>query len=98
MTGSDRIDQDADVEAVVHGPGGGERHSASAARRVRRSRGHAHRAPRANPSNAPVRLLNLNTPSAFEAYVRALADAAREEPLTSEALGRIDSRGDLIPA
>jgi mannose-6-phosphate isomerase-like protein (cupin superfamily) len=158
VTGADRIGQDAGVGAVVHGPGGGERHSAGQSEILIKATGDdtggslylgeitlapgfpgppPHRHERlhdmfyvlegtltmrlgdetrevgpgtfvcvppgvvhtfANPSDAPVRLLNLNTPSGFEEYMRALADAAREGPLTSEAIGRIASRYDFIPA
>jgi mannose-6-phosphate isomerase-like protein (cupin superfamily) len=48
-----------------------------------------------NPSDRPVRFLNLNTPSGWEGYMRDLASAAEAGELTSEAIGRIASRYDF---
>jgi mannose-6-phosphate isomerase-like protein (cupin superfamily) len=48
-----------------------------------------------NPGEAPVRFLNFNTPSGWEHYMRDLAEAARAEPLTSDAIGRVASRYDF---
>lgn len=48
-----------------------------------------------NDGDAPVRLLNFNTPAGWEEYMRELADAARSGPLTPEAIGRIASRYDF---
>jgi mannose-6-phosphate isomerase-like protein (cupin superfamily) len=50
----------------------------------------------ANRSDAPVRFLNLNTPSGFEAYMRELGQAlASGMPPTPEEIGRIASRYDF---
>ena len=48
-----------------------------------------------NASDEPVRFLNFNTPSGWEWYMRDLAEAARSEPLTPEAIGRVASRYDV---
>jgi quercetin dioxygenase-like cupin family protein len=48
-----------------------------------------------NPSEAPVRFLNFNTPAGFERYMRELGEAARSGPLTQEEIGRIASRHDF---
>ena len=48
-----------------------------------------------NDSEAPVRVLNFNTPAGWEEYMRALAEAARSEPLTPEVIGRVASRHDF---
>jgi quercetin dioxygenase-like cupin family protein len=48
-----------------------------------------------NRSDAPVTFLNFNTPSGFENYMRDLAAAAEEGPLTPEVMGRIASRYDF---
>lgn len=48
-----------------------------------------------NRSAAPVRFLNLNTPSGFEHYMRDLAEGAGTGTLTSEEIGRIASRHDF---
>ncbi len=48
-----------------------------------------------NDTDEPVRFLNFNTPSGWEHYMRALGDAARAGPLTSDAIGRIASRHDF---
>jgi quercetin dioxygenase-like cupin family protein len=50
-----------------------------------------------NRSDAPVRFLNFNTPSGFENYMRELAAAAREGPLTPETMRRVASRYDFEP-
>jgi quercetin dioxygenase-like cupin family protein len=51
-----------------------------------------------NRTQAPVRFLNFNTPSGFENYMRDLAAAAEEGPLTPETMGRIASRYDFEAA
>ena len=52
-----------------------------------------------NPTDQPVRFLNLNTPGGWEAYMRELAEAANSgEPLTPEVIGRIASRHDFHAA
>jgi quercetin dioxygenase-like cupin family protein len=48
-----------------------------------------------NAGDAPVRLLNFNTPAGWEHYMRDLAAAAAEGPLTPEIIGRIASRYDF---
>ena len=48
-----------------------------------------------NPSNSPVRFLNLNTPAGWEHYMRDLAAAAATGPLTPERIGPIASRYDF---
>jgi mannose-6-phosphate isomerase-like protein (cupin superfamily) len=49
-----------------------------------------------NPGAEPVRLLNFNTPSGWEGYMRDLAAAfGAGEPPTPEAIGRIASRYDF---
>jgi quercetin dioxygenase-like cupin family protein len=48
-----------------------------------------------NDSDRPVRMLNFNTPSGFEHYMRELAEAARSGPLTPEVIGRVASRHDF---
>ena len=48
-----------------------------------------------NDSDAPVRLLNFNTPAGWENYMRDVAEAARAEPLTPEVFARIASRYDF---
>lgn len=49
-----------------------------------------------NPGEAPVRILNFNTPAGWENYMRDLgAAAARGEPPTPEEIGRIASRYDF---
>ena len=48
-----------------------------------------------NDSDAPVRLLNFNTPSGWEHYMRDLAEAGRSGPLTPETIGPIASRYDF---
>ena len=50
-----------------------------------------------NPSDAPVRFLNFNTPAGWENYMRDLAAAAEAGPLTPEAIGRVASRYDFQP-
>jgi uncharacterized cupin superfamily protein len=49
----------------------------------------------ANRSDAPVRILNFNTPSGFEHYMRDLAAAARSGPLTPKAIGEVASHHDF---
>jgi quercetin dioxygenase-like cupin family protein len=51
-----------------------------------------------NPGDTPVRFLNLNTPGGWEEYMRELAHAAKEGPLTPEGIGRIASRHDFRAA
>ena len=48
-----------------------------------------------NPSDAPVRVPNFNTPSGFEHYMRELAEAMSAGPLSTEEIGRIASRHDF---
>jgi quercetin dioxygenase-like cupin family protein len=48
-----------------------------------------------NPSDRPVRFLNLNTPGGFERYMRDLGEAAKAGPLTPEVMGPIASRYDF---
>jgi mannose-6-phosphate isomerase-like protein (cupin superfamily) len=48
-----------------------------------------------NPTDQPVRFLNFNTPSGFEHYMRELAAAGREGPLTPAVIGAIASRHDF---
>ncbi len=48
-----------------------------------------------NDSDAPVRLLNFNTPAGWENYMRDVAEAARSEPLTPEVIARVASRYDF---
>jgi mannose-6-phosphate isomerase-like protein (cupin superfamily) len=49
----------------------------------------------ANRSDARVRFLNINAPGGFERYMRELAAASREGPISSEQIGEIASRFDL---
>jgi len=49
----------------------------------------------ANRSDAPLRLLNFNTPAGFEHYLRELAAAAQSGPLTPEAMRAVGSRHDF---
>jgi quercetin dioxygenase-like cupin family protein len=51
-----------------------------------------------NRSDAPVRFLNFHTPAGFENYMRELAAAAQEGPLTPETMRRVASRYDFEPA
>jgi quercetin dioxygenase-like cupin family protein len=48
-----------------------------------------------NQTDQPARLLNFNTPSGWEHYMRELAAAGREGPLTPERIGAIASRHDF---
>ena len=48
-----------------------------------------------NPSGEAVRFLNFNTPGGFERYMRELAAAAADEPLTRDKIGQIASRHDV---
>jgi quercetin dioxygenase-like cupin family protein len=48
-----------------------------------------------NPGENPVRFLNFNTPSGWENYMRDLAAAAADGPLTPEAIGQIASNYDF---
>ena len=49
-----------------------------------------------NRSDQPVQFLNLNTPSGWEGYMRALGAAfTSSDPLTPEAIGRIASQYDF---
>jgi mannose-6-phosphate isomerase-like protein (cupin superfamily) len=50
-----------------------------------------------NPSEQAVRILNFNTPSGWESYMRDLAAAAQSGPLTPERIGAIASRYDFEP-
>jgi mannose-6-phosphate isomerase-like protein (cupin superfamily) len=49
----------------------------------------------ANRSEAPVRFLNINAPGGFERYMRELAAASREGPMSSGQIGEIASRFDV---
>lgn len=51
-----------------------------------------------NPSDSQVRFLNFNTPAGWENYMRDLAQAAQEGPLTPEVIGRVASRYDFYAA
>jgi quercetin dioxygenase-like cupin family protein len=48
-----------------------------------------------NDSDAPVRVLNFNTPAGWEHYMRDLAEAASAGPLTPEVFTRVASRYDF---
>jgi quercetin dioxygenase-like cupin family protein len=48
-----------------------------------------------NDSDNPVRLLNFNTPSGWEHYMRDIAEAAQQGPLTPEVIGRVAARYDF---
>jgi oxalate decarboxylase/phosphoglucose isomerase-like protein (cupin superfamily) len=48
-----------------------------------------------NPSDAPVRLLNFNTPAGWENYMRDLAAALAGGTPTQEEIGQIASRYDF---
>ena len=48
-----------------------------------------------NPGTSPVRFLNFNTPAGWEHYMRELGQAAKDEPLTSDTIGRIASQHDF---
>jgi mannose-6-phosphate isomerase-like protein (cupin superfamily) len=48
-----------------------------------------------NPGTTPVRFLNFNTPAGWEHYMRELGQAAADQPLTSDTIGRIASRHDF---
>ena len=48
-----------------------------------------------NDTDGTVRMLNLNTPAGWEEYMRALAAAAQEGPLTPEVIGGVASRYDF---
>ena len=48
-----------------------------------------------NDSDAPVRMLNFNTPGGWERYMRELAEASKDGPLTPEVIGRVASRHDF---
>ena len=48
-----------------------------------------------NDTDAPVRLLNFNTPAGWESYMRDLAEAALSAPLTPDVIGRVASRYDF---
>jgi quercetin dioxygenase-like cupin family protein len=48
-----------------------------------------------NDSDAPVRMLNFNTPAGFEHYMRELAETARSSPLTPDVIARVASRYDF---
>jgi quercetin dioxygenase-like cupin family protein len=48
-----------------------------------------------NDGDAPVRLLNFNTPAGWEHYMRDVARAAQSEPLTPEVIARVASRYDF---
>jgi quercetin dioxygenase-like cupin family protein len=48
-----------------------------------------------NQTDQPARVLNFSTPSGWEHYMRELAAAGRDGPLTSELIGEIASRHDF---
>ena len=48
-----------------------------------------------NDSEVHVRLLNFNSPSGWENYMRDVAKAAQSEPLTPEVMARVASRHDF---
>jgi quercetin dioxygenase-like cupin family protein len=48
-----------------------------------------------NDSDGAVRMLNFNTPSGFENYMRDLAEAAQSAPMTPEVIGQVASRYDF---
>jgi quercetin dioxygenase-like cupin family protein len=48
-----------------------------------------------NDSDAPVRILNFNTPSGWENYMRDLAATARSTPLTPDVIAGVASRYDF---
>jgi mannose-6-phosphate isomerase-like protein (cupin superfamily) len=48
-----------------------------------------------NTSNAPARMLNFNTPSGWENYMRDLAEASKDGPPSQDEIGRIASRYDF---
>jgi quercetin dioxygenase-like cupin family protein len=48
-----------------------------------------------NDSDAPVTFLNFNTPAGWEDYMRDLARAGQEGPLTPAVIGKIASRYDF---
>jgi quercetin dioxygenase-like cupin family protein len=48
-----------------------------------------------NDSDAPVRVLNFNTPAGWEHYMRDLAEAAKAGPLTPDTFARVASRYDF---
>jgi quercetin dioxygenase-like cupin family protein len=48
-----------------------------------------------NDSDSPVRMLNFNTPAGWEHYMRDVAEAAQQGPLTREAFARVASRYDF---
>jgi quercetin dioxygenase-like cupin family protein len=49
-----------------------------------------------NASDSPVRFLNFNTPAGWENYMRDLAEAAKNGPLTPAVIGRVASNYDSI--
>ena len=51
-----------------------------------------------NPGDAPVRLLNFNTPAWFENYMRDLAKLLAEGTPTPEQMAEVASRYDFKPA
>jgi quercetin dioxygenase-like cupin family protein len=51
-----------------------------------------------NESDAPVRILNFNTPGGFENYMRELAEALKDGQPTREEIGAIASKYDFKPA
>ena len=48
-----------------------------------------------NDSDGLVRVLNFNTPSGWEHYMRDLGEAARSGPLTPDVIARVASRYDF---
>jgi quercetin dioxygenase-like cupin family protein len=48
-----------------------------------------------NDSAATVRMLNFSTPGGWERYMRELAGAAEDGPLTPEVIGRVASHHDF---
>lgn len=82
-------------EAVLHRPGEGERLAGGPGTFACFPPGVVHTF--SNRSDAPVRFLNFNTPSGFENYMRDLAAAAQEGPLSPETMRRVASRYDFEP-
>jgi quercetin dioxygenase-like cupin family protein len=48
-----------------------------------------------NKTDQPARFLNFNTPAGWERYMRELAAAGREGPLTPDVIGAIAARHDF---
>ena len=50
-----------------------------------------------NPGDAPARFLNFNIPGGWEEYMRALAMAGAQGPLTATQIAEIAARFDFTP-